>query len=353
MNFKGITLAVLSFVLVAVSCSVENDAYMNDVNKEMASVSEEYASLSFNIGMGGQTKSVSGPTTESASPLESQINNCIIVLTEGNAASSKIVALQNATNDVIVPVEGDKLAVNANMLIKAKDNLYAIAIANADYSTFSSCNTLGDLESRTLTLSQDNLVKVSQPVAVGAIPAEYKSTSTKGTDVYTIPQVLTLTQLTAKVELVAFNVSYTGDNDESLEAPVVVLQKIALANAKSESHIFSQAGNSFSTDLVKEGAIDYTTAGTLFSCYTFQNNDPNNKTALELTVKIGTKDAKVKSYTIKTPENGETLEVVKPGYIYRVTVNLSVNKISKEFDVALQYEAVPFQAVTVNIPDFD
>ncbi|MCD7849436.1 MAG: hypothetical protein LUH63_06645 [Parabacteroides sp.] len=64
MNFKGITLAVFSFVLVAVSCSVENDAYMNDVNKEMVSVSEEYASLSFNIGMGGQTKSVSGPTTE-------------------------------------------------------------------------------------------------------------------------------------------------------------------------------------------------------------------------------------------------------------------------------------------------
>ena len=32
MNFKGITLAVLSFVLVAVSCSVENDTYMNDGN---------------------------------------------------------------------------------------------------------------------------------------------------------------------------------------------------------------------------------------------------------------------------------------------------------------------------------
>lgn len=355
MNFKGIILSVVSFLLVAVSCSVENDVYMNDVNKEMAAASEEYASLSFNISMGAQTKSVSGPTTEDASTTEAAIENCIIVLTEGNTVNSKIVASRNVTAAEI-SIDGDILALDANMMIKAKDNLYAVAIANADYSIFSSCNTLGDLDNRSLTLTQNGyLVKVSKPVAVGSIPEEYKSTSTKENNVYTIPSVITLTQLAAKVELVAFNVSYTGDDAESLEAPVVELQKIALANAKKESNVFSQAGNSFDMSLEKVGTpnIDYTTNETLFSCYTFQNEDQSNKTALELTIQVGNKAAKVKSYTIKTPENGQTLEVVRPGYIYRVTVNLSVNKISKEFDVNLQYEAVPFQQVTVNIPDFE
>ena len=95
MNFKGITLAVLSFVLVAVSCSVENDAYMNDVNKEMASASDADVLLSAKVALNAATtKSSDLAGTEDADA----INNCLVFLLNAQDKVAGVTFTDNYTN---------------------------------------------------------------------------------------------------------------------------------------------------------------------------------------------------------------------------------------------------------------
>lgn len=329
MNFKGITLAVLSFVLVAVSCSVENDTYMNDVNKEMASVTGDNVLLVAEVALDaivtkGSTAEVAGSEDADA------INNCIAFLL-------------NAQNNVVGIVSTDQYTEGwtPKFMTKVQNGLHILAIANVDINKFSGCSSLNQIQNQVISNASSLPKQGEAAVEFGDFEG---STNTTSVPTFTLSESIVLKQIAAKVELAGFNYEYTGEDSEALEAPAVALQKVTLINAKNASYIFAEDNSSFET------MTSESTTGATFSC--FQNSDSDNKTALQLTMTIGAKTV-VKSYTIKTPENGETLEVVKPGYIYRVTVKLSVNKISKEFDVDLQYEAVPFQAVTVNIPDFN
>jgi len=346
MNFKGIILVIASLFFI-VSCSVENDSVMNDVNAEMTAGTIEYASLIFNVGLGTSTKSVTANGTEEGTGAETSISNCIMIITKGNATSSKITAITNVTGSNLVYNSDNTWSINANMVVKATNDLYVTVITNVDYSTFASCSTLGEVQTKKVGLNTESLVKCSSAVAIGEIPSQYKSAHTTDLIPYTIPTI-SLTQLAAKVELVAFNVAYTGETGTNMEEPAVSLESTNLVNAKTTSCLYMQDSDATLATLADQN-LD---SSAKFSCYTFQNNDAGNKTSLQLTVKVGN-IMKTKTYTVKTPNGTSYDEIVKAGYVYRVTVNLIVNRISKEFDVTLHYEAVPFDQVTVNVPNFD
>ena len=346
MNFKGIVLVIASLILT-VSCSVENDSVMNDVNAEMTASADTYASLTFNVGIGAATKSATADGTEAGTAAETTLSNCIMIITKGNASNSKITAITNVSGSNLVYNSDNTWSVNANMVVKATSDLYVTAIANADYSTFASCSTLGEVQSKKVSLNAASLVKVSSTIAVGTIPSEYQSAHTTDLKPYTLPTI-SLNQLSAKVELVGFNYSYTGETGANMEEPTVELVSTSLVNAKTTSYLYTQDSNATYTTIADQ-KLD---SSLKFSCYTFQNSDASNKTSLQLTVKVGNKTT-TKTYTVKTPNGTSYDEVVKAGYIYKVTVNLTVNRILKIFDVTLHYEAVPMDQITVNVPTFD
>jgi len=345
MNFKSIILVIAS-LFFAISCSVENDSLMNDANTEIAANADTYASLTFNVGLGTATKASTAVNdgTEECSDL---LNNCIMIITKGNASNSKITAITNVTGSNLVKNSDNTWSVNANMVVKATSDLYVTVIANADYSIFASCSTLGEVQSKKVSLNAASLVKVSSTIAVGTIPSEYQSAHTTDLKPYTLPTI-SLNQLSAKVELVGFNYSYTGETGANMEEPTVELVSTSLVNAKTTSYLYTQDSNATYTTIADQ-KLD---SSLKFSCYTFQNSDASNKTSLQLTVKVGNKTT-AKTYTVKTPNGTSYDEVVKAGYIYKVTVNLTVNRILKIFDVTLHYEAVPMDQITVNVPTFD
>lgn len=356
MKFKSI-IAILSFFMIAVSCSME-DQVMDDISKEIEAGTDQVVSLSFNLGTDYiATKSFETSYEQAEGDKEKKVNNCLLILTDGNQNGSKVVATANATGEQLV-ASGDGWKANVRMLIKAKDNLYITAIANADYNLFSSCSTLGALNAKVLTLAQTDpyLVKCSHPKAV-TIPATHTFTSTTEALANPLEVPITLTQLAAKFELKAFSVVYTGTGTVE---PAVTLQKIELRQAKKLSFLFAEMPSDtqdvYATGLFREEAtgIDYLKGETLFSSYLYRNEDATDKTTVALTFRIDENVPVTRLYTIKTPNgNNAFSETVLPGYLYRMKINLSVDRMTNKFDVNLQYSAVPFAEETVVIPDFE
>jgi hypothetical protein len=131
--------------------------------------------------------------------------------------------------------------------------------------------------------------------------------------------------------------------------PTVELVSTSLVNAKTTSNLYTQDSNATLTTIADQ-KLD---SSAKFSCYTFQNSDASKQDINAADSKGWRQDNNKDIYSKRTPNGTSYDEVVKAGYVYKVTVNLTVNRISKEFDVTLHYEAVPLDQVTVNVPSFD
>lgn len=300
MNFKGIILTVVSFLLVAVSCSVEDDVYMNNNNNVESSVviSDQEAYLSFNINANAVTKS-----NVSTSDTLSAVSSCSVVL---------------FSNDNILAVMDDVTVVNGELqncsfLTKVRNDLRVAIIANTTQS-FENCPTMEDVRKKVQTQKDlETLVKYGEvAVSFGDVKG---SASTKDAPKVTVN--VTLHQLAAIVELASFNTTFeTGAKVEE-----VVITKVELKNANLNTYT-DQKGCSKIETLTQTMEMNVKN----FSKIDFRSYESNDVT-LSITFKVGDREYE-KSYKI----NGGS---INSGYIYRLNVNMTLRTHDVDMNVEL------------------
>lgn len=338
MNFKGIILTVVSFLLVAVSCSVENDTYMNDVNKEMAAASEEYAYVAFNMGM--QTKS-SASEQENIDDTETISNVTFFLFQNGKVVGT---ATAGQGNDYQ----------NVRILTKANGakTVFAIVNLSADTQTrLLSYTTEYDVRNAALDANDMNaLVKVGEREVevingVASTPSNYKG------EYPTETASITVAQRTARIEISKLSVFYA---DGCTKYPVT-LTGISLKNQNLAGQVEGVATaanynseNTLSIDETKENAnksIEFESVTDKYF-YTFANNTSkeDDMTALVLHFSINGKafDREIKIKHIDTNK-------VEAGFIYRLTINAKVQ--SNDVESAVECSILDWNYNEINLGD--
>lgn len=302
MNFKGIILTVVSFLLVAVSCSVEDDVYMNNNNNVESSViiSDQEAYLSFNINANAVTKSIS---ELSPSDTLSAVSSCSVVL----FSNDNILAVM----DGVTVVNGELQ--NCSFLTKVRNDLRVAIIANTTQS-FENCPTMEDVRKKVQTQKDlETLVKYGEAaVSFGDVKG---SASTKDAPKVTVN--VTLHQLAAIVELASFNTTFVED----AKVEEVVITKVELRNANVNTYT-DQKGCSKIETLTQTMEMNVKE----FSKVNFRSYASNDVT-LSITFKVGDREYE-KSYKI----NGG---LINSGYIYRLNVNMKLNAHDVNMNVEL------------------
>lgn len=301
MNFKSIILAVISFLFVAVSCSVEEDVYMNNNNVESSVViSDQEAYLSFNINANAVTKS-----NVSTSDTLSAVSSCSVVL----FSNDNILAVM----DRVTVVNGQLQ--NCSFLTKVRNDLRVAIIANTTQS-FENCPTMEDVRKKVQTQDDlETLVKYGEAaVSFGDVKG---SASTKDAPKVTVN--VTLHQLAAIVELASFNTTFVED----AKVEEVVITKVELKNANVNTYT-DQKGCSKIETLTKTMKMNVNN----FSKIDFRTYESNDVT-LSITFKVGDREYE-KIYKINKINGG----LINSGYIYRLNVNMTL----KAHDVNMNVE---------------
>lgn len=342
MNFKGIILTVVSFLLVAVSCSVEDDAYMNDVNKEMAAASEEYAYVAFNMGM--QTKSsASEQNGNTTIPNTETISNVTFFLFE----NGKVVGSATAG-------AGDAY-LTARILTKANGAKKVFAIVNLSAETQTRLLSYAtENEVRTAALNEsdmNNLVKVGEGSVqvidgVASTPSKYKEG-----EYPTTTASITVTQRTARIEISKLSVFYA---DGCTKYPVT-LTGISLKNQNLAGQVEGVAAtaiyNSNNTQSISQTkdisneSIEFETVSNKYF-YTFANETSvdDDMTALVLHFSI---NGKTFDREIKIKHINENK--VEAGFIYRLTINAKVQ--SNEVESAVECHILDWNYNEIDLGD--
>jgi hypothetical protein len=128
--------------------------------QRLTASADTYASLTFNVGIGAATKSATADGTEAGNSSRDNTEQlhhdhherqCIKQQDHSNNKRKRFRTwFYNSDNT---------WSVNANMVVKATSDLYVTAIANADYSTFASCSTLGEVQSKKVSLKRSKPCK--------------------------------------------------------------------------------------------------------------------------------------------------------------------------------------------------
>lgn len=301
MNFKGITLAVLSFLLVAVSCSVEDDAFMNNNNmnnvESSTVISDQEAYLSFNVNTNVATKAAGSFELDTLN----SVSTCSVVLFDNN---NNILAVKDG-----VKVENGALQ-NCSFLTKVRNDLKVAVIANTTKS-FENCPTMKEVR-ETVQDQKDLETLVKYGEAAVSFDGVKGSASTKE-NVPTVTVNVKLSQLAAIVELASFNVTFA----EGAKEAAVEVTRVVLVNANTEAYTAAEGRSSIAT--LTETA-NLSTAN--FRTY------PSQKVTMQIFYTVGEKEYSTKAFKI----NGGSVE---NGYIYRLNVKMTQNAHDVDMNVEL------------------
>lgn len=312
-------LSVLFFLLVATACSSESDTIMNDIDKEVETASEVYASFGVSLAASDiQTKA--GEDTVAANANESKVSNCYIAVFEkgGKLLGSK---LYNG-NDIEVSDNGYTLKKNIVFKVPAngeRKDLNIVAIANISKSITGIQNlSYNDLMNFTLKEDPDMLVKVGQlDIASG----EYDDYMTISSSMYpekVTPITIEVAQRSAAIEL----------NELTIESSIGTVSDIKVTAIKLINKKFStKVGGSLENndDIRDTEAVTVDKDGN-YRLYTYSNKSTSTKTALyfEYSYKLNGKTETGKcTFTIKTPDNGQDVEQVEANHLYKLNVKIT------------------------------
>lgn len=337
MNFKGIILSVVSFLLVAVSCSVEDDAYMNDVNKEMAQPANVDVLLSAKVALNAETKS-SKPFAKEAAD---EIKNCIVFLLNAQNNVAGVVFTDNYTSGW-----------EPKFMTKVQDGLHIFAIANVDIDSFLGC---ADLKAIRATVLNDASSLPKQGEANVEFEGFEGSKTTTDVPTFTLSNPILLKQVAAKVELKSFQVRYVGD-DSATEKQAVQLTSVELVNAKTNGYLQGEYSRYNENPLsLFNGSVDPSSDYSNMGMWVFQNQSSNaTKLRIKFTVGGVERDDYYREYTINPEGNNSTGHTqILPGYIYRLNVTVNVDKKVPAFDLNVNWQVVNMETINVNVTDFD
>lgn len=258
MKLKNI-ISMVCFLFLAVSCSMEDDAVMNDLESQLKKedVSEGSVFLSFNIGSDEVNTRSTDEITYSETPGQ-RINSCSMILYRGNEilyvrdGLKRMTSQINGNTNVPFP-EGtvvDALSMEANqiqVLTKKREGLFVMIVANAtltlndrsNYPDMQAINSaIEDLSEKkldgtdllkvgTAEVTFDD--KVSNPkfeASAGTAVIDNETT----TNIYV--QKVTVKQRAAAIRLRKFEVEWIAGT----KAPVRIT-KVELLNSNHKVHL--------------------------------------------------------------------------------------------------------------------
>lgn len=346
MKLKNI-LSIFCFLFVAVACSSEDDM-MNDVDLEVKSASEVYASLNVSLGTGNiPTKAVNNAGTENPTDKESAVMNCYLAVFDANTKKLLASHLYNepkSSGDGVTYVLNDNIVFKVSSLEAEYPDLLLVAIAHmnsnegfhAPYSSISAvqaCTTYEELMAVSLKEDPTVLVKVGELTINKEEFGDYVNVSkemiSQGGGKKRIQ--IDVKQRSAGIELEELNVISAAGTVADIK--VTSLQLINMVSSskvggqverpdteESEIRITGEKNN--------DNQVRYDNLlGSRF--YTYENPVSNtNKTKLRIEYSYtlnGKEETGSSIFTIKTPADNAVgyTEEVKANHIYKLTVNIT------------------------------
>ena len=339
MKIKNIFFAAI-LVLAGFSCSMEDDAIMNDVEKGIEEATEAYTVLDFGVAfkdMATKATVVKLGGDLEASEAERHMSDVSIFLYE----EGKLIEILKADNLEATLVAKGASETTTNPLAglkfvtkyKAGRTLAAHVVVNAgqflDGITFGSSVT--ELN-KTVSgcLSATNLIKFgTKEIVFGTdVTKHYVSPSDAEQDPNTI--LVTVSQIAARLDFSQFSVTLNGFET----TPVVTFEEAKFVNLQQDGKIVdgyagSTVANGVSLDRImsgnQEGAIVWTGMGTAYGYANRYEADFRTNTALyvKFTVDGRTFD---KTYPINPADIEKDVEHdgIKGGYLYDIKVHWTI-----------------------------
>ena len=317
MKIKNI-LALLCFLCIGVSCSMEDDILNNvDMGGVGTNIANTEAVFAFSLS-GNSSMTKAGEITENPNDVtstESSISNCFVaIIKDDNVLSS----YWYATSDLQTSSESFTTDIKRHMIVKVpsdKPALTAYAVANLTQTTADkllACTTIAGI--RDVELAEPNfLVKVGeQPIG------SYKTT----------------TQLATHDDV----------NCNKITIPVVPnveVVSVQMLNIKLSAKVVGEYGSSFSgvdDNILKPTDVNQSDPkkdiyGTYdkIRFYGYDNTDVDRQTSMKITYKV---DGAVmdRTYPIKT-KPGDAVKVVG-GNLYKLSV--TIGNASEDIDFVIE-----------------
>ena len=344
MKIKNI-LALLCFLCIGVSCSMEDDILNNvDMGGVGTNIANTEAVFAFSLS-GNSSMTKAGEITENPNDVtstESSISNCFVaIIKDDNVLSS----YWYATSDLQTSSESFTTDIERHMIVKVpsdKPALTAYAVANLTQTTADkllACTTIAGI--RDVELAEPNfLVKVGeQPIG------SYKTTTQLAThdDVNCNKITIPVSQRVAAFELASFKVVDTSKEKVDGEYPVVPnveVVSVQMLNIKLSAKVVGEYGSSFSgvdDNILKPTDVNQSDPkkdiyGTYdkIRFYGYDNTDVDRQTSMKITYKV---DGAVmdRTYPIKT-KPGDAVKVVG-GNLYKLSV--TIGNASEDIDFVI------------------
>ena len=345
MKIKNI-LALLCFLCIGVSCSMEDDILSGvDTKGTEANILDTEAVFILSLS-GNSSMTKAGEITENPNDVtstESSISNCFVaIIKDDNVLSS----YWYATSDLQTSSESFTTDIERHMIVKVpsdKPALTAYAVANLTQTTADkllACTTIAGI--RDVELAEPNfLVKVGeQPIG------SYKTTTQLAThdDVNCNKITIPVSQRVAAFELASFKVVDTSKEKVDGEYPVVPnveVVSVQMLNIKLSAKVVGEYGSSFSgvdDNILKPTDVNQSDPkkdiyGTYdkIRFYGYDNTDVDRQTSMKITYKV---DGAVmdRTYPIKT-KPGDAVKVVG-GNLYKLSV--TIGNASEDIDFVIE-----------------
>lgn len=346
MKLKNI-LSIFCFLFVAVACSSEDDM-MNDVDLEVKSASEVYASLNVSLGTGNiPTKAVENAGTENPTVNESAVMNCYLAVFDADTKkllASRLYNEPKSSEDNVTYVLNDNIVFKVSSLEAEYPNLLLVAIAHmnsnaGDYAPYSSisevqaCSTYEDLMAVSLKEDPTVLVKVGALTIPKEKFGDYVNVSkemiSQGGGKNRIQ--IDVKQRSAGIELEELKVKSaagTVDNVKVTSLQLINMVSSSKVGGQVERPDTEESEIRITGEKNNDNQVRYDNLlGSRF--YTYENPVSNtNKTKLRIEYSYtlnGKEETGSSIFTIKTPADNAVgyTEEVKANHIYKLTVNIT------------------------------
>lgn len=332
MKLKNI-LSVLGLLVIMISCSMDDEVVLNDIDKEIQDNVEAYAYFDLNlVGEGSMTKSSSFGENENPNENESSVHNCYLAIFD--AADTK--PLLNSfyyVDGTVKPVSGEAYtySLGSHFQIKvSKDeskrpDLIFVAIANINYdeatinngtsslATLKACKTYDALMAATIFENPTVLVKKGEKTIA---KNEYQtSSSISNHDEYCTSVTIPVYQRSAAVELSEFIVkAKKSDNTFEILEPTDVTFNLYNVNLRTNV-------NTAATDTHNIEEVVYNDTKKGDRLYTYENTT-NKKTYMTVSYTLNGVRNTTKAFNIETPVNGKDVEKVLANHLYKLNVEV-------------------------------
>lgn len=348
MKLKNI-LSVFCCVVAMASCSMEDDI-LNDAGKEIQNQNSDREAV-LNISLASTTLFTKS-TEEAVGDKESKLENCVLALMEGDnvlsVRTSSDIATTGKVNDV-------------TFLTKVRSGLSLIAIVNvANPDAYLNSATRDALNKEVAVDPNSDACLVKQGEKTIEFPAGFGSTSTAATDENTLPVVIPVSQLAAKIQLAAFNVTYATDLQKQKS---VTLTSVSFENINKKSYVFGEFALDKDSKIITLNKVLSAGGNTIgSSVYSYANTNTTSPVQMKLTFRIDEagsmqSETVTKTYVVNKANNNTSFEgegsnnYVNPGYLYRINVNMTVNTHVIDADVVCYTKDWEHNEVSVDMSE--